>query len=423
MPVWVEMKSTVSLTIRLIAMSIFLAVLLFNREAVFWGYPPVYITDIAIVLIMLVSRSAWRGIVKNWAIPALFALALIWLGYDLMTGHVDLLTIRRMGIVWYGLCAVVITIFAPKYYRLIARHTVFLSLLVTAATALLPNIQATLSATVLGFFLLIRFAMHGTRRIVELAIIAACFVVVAFGFIDLGNSYRTPLLGLGLAVLVIFFRHLDKVFRARIKWNRITVIATVIVLGAGTMFVLGTGTGRRIAADGVVAVYGITGDRRVPHSIEDIVADQYRARGSAYGTAKTRLIFWRSIVDYNALSVRRELIGNGSSESFFQATRPFPTFVSVKRLFPHNAFMTLYFQYGIIGLILYLMLLYQSRKNALKTSPAISYDLYYATAVLALAYVFFNVSLEVPQGAVIFWTIWLSPFYLLPQFNAACRAK
>ena len=85
--------------------------------------------------------------------------------------------------------------------------------------------------------------------------------------------------------------------------------------------------------------------------------------------------------------------------------------------------MTLYFQYGIFGLILYLLLLYQSRKNALKTSPAISYDLYYATAVLALTYVFFNVSLEVPMGAVVFWTIWLSPFYLLPQFNAVCRAK
>ena len=119
------------------------------------------------------------------------------------------------------------------------------------------------------------------------------------------------------------------------------------------------------------------------------------------------------ILDHSKNEVIIFLFGNGHGSSFLDLIFPYYIFNDTHLVEPHNSFIGAFFRYGVIGLILLFLSMYISRKVAYeiyKIKPSIEKNIVFS--IIAINYAMFEVALESPHGAFIFWFIWLLPYLL-----------
>jgi hypothetical protein len=387
---------------------LFVTVLALNRGATKIPVPPVFLLDLVMLLAIVFSARFLRIFAKASPLFLLLAVGLGWLAYEMYIQEFGALNARRFGVVWYSFLSILIICWAHSYYRFIRRHILSIGAIVLlfAGSRILPDVHATLSAQTLAFMFFVVVLVGAPRRLLLATFLLIAFLLVASGTLGDGSPYRAPLMGFLLASAAVVARH---ALRFAVANGRLPVsypaVAACLVL-AGVLAVAATEPGRQIAYDFGAGVQGVFGDERRPGAAEG------RLRGDAVGTASDRLLFWAAIIEHNAEEPRRLLLGNGHSRSFMEATGVYEVFHDLELVEPHNSFMGVYFRYGALGLVALIWLLVWSRQVAHRYGGEPNPDFLLACTALALVYVSFEVALESPHGSLLFWTLWLAPYFV-----------
>ena len=226
--------------------------------------------------------------------------------------------------------------------------------------------------------------------------ILALFLGVGLGIFTGESSYRTPIVGLFGAMFVssafLSFKSTDAAVRKK---------SSFVLYGGGLFFIVSI----FVFKDHPVVnqfISGAAGLLGIEYDVGGDVAT--RERGDSSGTAETRTMFWSGIVNHAFSDESVLFFGNGHYLSFFERIFPYSDFVDLELLEPHNSFLGFFYRYGLIGIALLVVHLYQVT-DFRKELQSRDYGFYLASLVLAVNYAFFEVALESPHGALCFWIV------------------
>ncbi|MEN3112391.1 O-antigen ligase family protein [Uliginosibacterium paludis] len=411
------MKETSSQGFKLIQFLSFIAllsILLANRAATKIGVGPIYLLDVVILMNVVSVAGVFFHHIRSFKYAAgLILMALLWMCYERSNDLWGDNNLRRAAMAFYSLLPALVITYGDRLYRVIRERYKILSLLVLLCTlgGFLENLQPTISSQVLAFFLLVSVfddQVKGRKKAVSVLVVLICFLLVVSGVSSGGPAYRTPVIGL---VLGLIFSNVAWLFNARKDFYRAVALRNLVGAAVLGVTVLVTLSWHPVVAQFIAGAAGLAGvEYQAPESVFN------RERGDAAGTAETRTVFWKSIIENAKTSDSIMLIGNGHFLSFFEKTKPYEGFVDEDLLEPHNSFMGMFYRYGLIGLGLLLAFVFSMRRKPV-TDQGIAFSV--ATATLAIVYCFFEVALESPHGALVFWLVWLAPIYFSKKTMAA----
>lgn len=397
---------------RLAAVSYFtaaslLVLLVLNRAGAKFGIGPVFLLDLVLLVNALaIAKLSVRNAQLFFSSAVAIALAVVWLSLEFASGQFEPNNLRRFAMSIYLLVPMLILARGATLYRIIWLYPLPISLLVAIAASggLWVELRPTVSAQVLAFLLLLCLTRYG-KGMVKLSIVAAAYIYVVSGYSSDHSAFRTPIVGLvGALAVAGLVTSLYGAGRMR-RFARKGLVASSLVLAVSFPLVAHLPVVHQLVA----GVYGLIGVR-APDSIE-----LDRDRGDSSGTVETRTQFWASIVQNSAKSWMTLAFGNGHFKSFFERTKPYAGFDDEEVLEPHNSFMGMFDRYGIVGVAALLALLWTTAIRRASNDRHRAFAV--AAYVLAFNYCFFEVVLESPHGAVIFWIIWLAPICLTPFFE------
>lgn len=381
-----------------------LIIFVFNRAAAKIGIAPLYFLDLLIFINLLpLSKIVIRNITVFKYALFVAAIALLWLLAEYINNQMGPNNIRRTAMAVYLFVPALIMTQGRLIYTFIEKysHLIALAILIVVASRYFIDLSPTVSSQALAFLLLSATYLRGRRWLLKCTLIASAFFLVASGVASGGPAFRTPVIGLLLALAVGTVSLVIKgnTFRMRSK-----ALVALIFAGILSITVLVSFSSSPAVDQFLVGASGLLG---VKHKTNSELAN--RERGDSAGTAETRTVFWGAIIKNSLQDYNIMFRGNGHFQSFFERTRPYEGFVDEDLLEPHNSFMGIYYRYGFLGLIPLLIIL--RRTMAWSNTEDKSRAFAVATYFLALNYCFFEVVLEGPHGAIIFWLMWLAPIY------------
>lgn len=386
------------------------AILLGNRGVSQISIGPVYLLDATILLAFLVRPIAVvRSVLTLLPVSIVLVLAGAWVAVEWGSGQLDPLAVRRSAMAVYAVVPAVLWVYREQALAWIRALPGVASGMVVVLALSVPGASNSVGAlVVLAFVVAAAMAERVPWRPVQLALSAMAFAALVTGVGQLGSSfYRTPLLAAILAGLVLAGSAFLAAIRARRTHLRSAMVVTLILMVLAASFVLAPvrrGTGALVAA-----AAGLTGSPQLVALALALEPSQSRGRGNIFGTATDRYLFWRDIAVFNLEDPRRFFVGSGHARSFFEAVRPGEVFLDFRLLEPHNSFFAAFFRYGILGVLAFVALVIGVAQRTARSSGGSSLPWLFASLAIALAYANFEVALESPHGAVVFWSMLILP--------------
>lgn len=317
-------------------------------------------------------------------------------------GFTDL-TLRKFAVFFYLLIPWLYIISIKeliKYNKLIFYSLIFLSPIVTLLD--IHELSSSLLSEVLAILTIISFFSKEYFHLFPFTLIS--LLLVSSGILTGSYPYRTPLV-VFISVFFSFFILNAK----KISKNKFFLLFIGIYLIFAIMFLTG------ILGDILIGIGGLIDNSVLVKLGRDIGGSLESTRGDASGTTKTRVFFWSLIISHSLKDFSSFFIGNGFSQGFLDVLAPFFNFKDKSLIEPHNSFIGIFYKTGFIGL--FLIFLYFKKIYRIENSLAILKNLDRSQLIPfwlgALLYASFEVALENPQGAFIFWFMIFSPIIFM----------
>jgi len=394
------------------------SLLLLNRGVSQLPIGPIYLLDATLVAAMMGRplRTLRTG-VRFWPALVLIAMTLGWLALEAQTGALDALAVRRAATGIYAFVPVVLWVYRREAFGWILRYPAIAAVVVAVGTATVGGAAASVSAQVAAGLAVAALADRHLRwRACQVGVILTVFGALVAGLLSPGSSpFRTPVASAFAAVaLLVLFAALHAV---RVRRARLSALIALAIVAAAFSASLALQPVQASLGTVIAAAGGVTGSEWLTELALDLNPDRSRSRGDAVGTGRERLGFWRDILRHNLASDVRFLIGSGHAQSFFDAVRPGDVFLDQHLLEPHNSFFGVFFRYGLVGVAALVALIVGvvSRGRAVGHAAA---GWWAASLAVALVYASFEVALESPHGAVVFWSLVILPFSVADQPDA-----
>jgi len=385
-----------------------------NRAISKLSIGPVYFLELIIFISLYKKIKVIAKLSKELYFgSALFLFGVGWLVYELLTGQFETLNIRRFALALYMVVPMIIIVYGREITQMLMKNSYLLfAAILIANTVHLPNFQTSLSCQVLGL-MLIAILFHPQTERIRNSLPGLCFVVGVYLIIILGLNgdglYKTPLLGLVLSLVAITVHRYFRFITGAEKIGHSFNIQTLTAIALAGIAIAAVPLAQSVLAEALYAMSGLTGVKEFSDFASSIASEQSRGRGSSSDTADTRTMFWMGVIEHSKTSLNYLLVGNGHYMSFFDKIFVDSSFIRSHLLEPHNSFLGIYYRYGLAGLSLFVAYLFQIRFFLAKIYIP-NKSMLIACTIIAIVYAMFEVALESPHGAIIFWIIWLFPY-------------
>jgi hypothetical protein len=256
-------------------------------------------------------------------------------------------------------------------------------------------------------FLYSFYSFKLTFKTIKYTLINAFFIVFFVLYPSIfyqGGIYKTPIVALAMSVIFLlsYYIFTNKSFlfsKFLIIFSSFLIVLFILILST---------TGRQILYEVFYGVYGLLGLDFFKYLADFLSVDVDRgSRGSSLDSSQTRIFFWTAILNSSMSDFQTFLFGHGHSNSFMDALLPDFKFLDKSITSPHNSFMTVIYQYGFIGLFLFFSYMRKIINFARRSSLIVQKDkkIIIASIIFSCTYAFFEVALESPHGAILFWFI------------------
>ncbi|MBY6070787.1 hypothetical protein KUV35_05765 [Marinobacter salsuginis] len=337
---------------------------------------------------------------KNYPVLIIiFIYALVVLAKDLLVYGVEFEYFRRAAMFFYAFMPAFFLLYAKEISVLVRRNLLILSLFFFLIIFLnIPGFQPTMAAELAGALFLASILY--SRNVLVSLVFLGCFLFSASGLSSGQSLFRTPFVTLfvGLFFLVVFI-----IYKGFVSKKLVLIFSFCSVILISMIFspIVGETIGGVLLGLSGLVNSSVLFDLGVA-----LGGDVSSSRGSSAGTTETRAFFWGAIVVHQLSNPMNFLFGNGFSSGFLNVVLPDFSFSNKDLIEPHNSFMGIFFKLGIVGLLLFLKLLKDvvgvcsSYVGFWKLAPFLS---------IATLFASFEVALENPHGAFIFWGIIFVP--------------
>lgn len=348
---------------------------------------------------------------RFWFSILIFLFGTVWLVIDVILHDFDVLFLRRYAFSVYVFVPVFLMLYGTNIAFIFIRYVwVFCLVILCLYIFGVEGFSPSLGLQILALSLVLALVFF-RKNIFIVFVCGFSFFFVGFGFMGQG-LYKTPMLGLFMVIMYLAFMKFkyfifDK--RGLNIGNIIFAHAFVLVL---ILFFVFVPAGRQLVVEALYALSGLFDSNYLASIAGDLGDAQIRERGSSQGTAETRVIFWKGIFEFSLNDMSVLFFGNGHYLSFMDRIFPAIEFLDTELIEPHNSFLGCYYRYGAIGLMLLIFMMYQVRKAMRSYFGPACKEINVPCIVLAINYASFEVALESPHGAFIFWFIWMFPYLL-----------
>ncbi len=329
----------------------------------------------------------------------IFIYAMLVLVKDLLIYGVEFEYFRRAAMFFYIFIPVFFVLYAKELSVLIRKNLLTFSICFFFVIFFnIPGFQPTMAAELAGALFLASI-LYSRSALVSF-IFLGCFFFSASGLSSGQSLFRTPFVTLfvGLFFLITFIISVGSVNKKLILIFSFCAIILVSMLFSPVVGEMVGGV--------LLGVSGLVDSAVLFDLGVALGGDVSSSRGSSAGTTETRAFFWGAIVVHQLSNPINFFFGNGFSSGFLNVVLPDFSFSNKDLIEPHNSFMGIFFKLGIVGLLLFLKLLKDvvgicsSWVGFWKLAPFLS---------IATLFASFEVALENPHGALIFWGIIFVP--------------
>src|SRR3990167_483951 len=406
-----------------------LALLTWNRAASKIGLGGIYYLDILILtFIILYPKYIIRFTHRNPAALGFLLTGAAWLAIESSLYQIDTLHLRRFALSFYIFAAIIFSGLAPIIGVFIQRHFLKLCFASFFGAALgLPDISPTLSCQFLGALLLYAISgrWYGVQSVSKTQILVCAFLfsILTSGAVTGQSIYRTPALAFGVSFCIVLFSRVWIQLRIRNTMPRSFLYGTIAILLFAAPFLLLTAAGHGLVQQLLFGIGGIVNSQEMIDFARNIAPYAASDRGDSAGNASVRTVFWTAILENSSKNTITALFGEGHQFNFLTALDTGLLFSNPELIEPHNSFISTIFRYGYIGLTLLGTAIYLEYRTTNRICNNKIVTISFTT--FAIIFASFEVALESPHGAALFWFIMYAPrFYLTPlKFDSKTRSN
>lgn len=308
------------------------------------------------------------------------------------------LAFRRSALGIYVITPIIILSFHDELKKFISNNYNLIILIFAFFSIFqIGGFQPTMAAQLIGaltLFNIINFKINKRTYI-----LIAIYLALVSGITTGQSIFRTPILTTIVAAIISYiiikkftiYRFLLVIFCF------IFILVPIILSGVANSAIGGIALG----------LSGLFDSSSLVSTGISLGGDISSTRGDAAGTAQTRIMFWRSIIDYQLSNIKSFIFGYGLQNGFMEITLPNFEFNDKEITDPHNSFLNLFFRFGIVGLTLYTFMIFKIYKKLSKEHENSNGILPYL--IISILFSSFEVALENPHGNIIFWIIIFIP--------------
>lgn len=354
-------------------------------------------------LIMLLSKGARSLLKYRWVLITL-CFAVLQLFVSLYSDNDLIMSLRRSMVLIYLLIPIILLELNMRL-RLSQANILFIlvsaALFSVVASTFETNFRTSLLATIGGFIVALLVTHRSSFYKLTIPILLYGYFVAYPTFFAEGGFYRTPLLSLSLFLFIhyssIALRDLGK-FRFKKSY-----LQNVFIFLVFTPILIQIPIIQKLIYEVLMGANGLFGIDLFAQLAHELGQEGSRgSRGNAFNTVNDRVSWWIAIIENGTQNWTTFLLGAGIQDSFFNILFPNQTFTDQDVLTPHNSIVLIFFQYGFLGVALFLLSVLEIlKKNDFSCSDT-------PFLAFAFAYISFEVALESPHGAVLFWLFMLN---------------
>ncbi len=401
----------------------FILTILLNRGITqSFGYGPIFILEFGIVIGILLYPNIFllKKLVFIWIVVFVFLFfASIHFFLSLHSSDSIFLSARRSAVAFYFLIPILIIC----YHRIITKTIqtyIYLILTIPLVAVILPGVQSTMVAQFYVALLLLIFTQQNNFTRWQKYIVYFGFLLSVSGFLSGGTVYRTPVVCLIFGALfhichMLIYKGNRRLFDG---FYKVDVLKCIFFLYSFLFVLVFTVPGRELLGGLFLGFSGIFDSSWFREFGYSLGSSTYGSRGSLDGTTQTRLIFWTAIIQHHFPSFLYSMFGFGTHLSFIEQTLPNFQFLDANLIEPHNSFMSIFFKYGFTGLVLSLCIIFSFLSNMKKL---VNNVLFFPFLIQSVLFAGFEVALENPHGASMFWFILSSPYIFTNIKDASKR--
>jgi hypothetical protein len=386
--------------------------LLLNRFFSKLMFGAIDVTTISLVTFLLFRfRQVLFIVLKNKSYMYLLSIAIGWLIYEAVFIEVTMISLRRFSFLLYMLVPIILILadFRIKINEKRVTYLIFILFIVSLLQAAFKTgLNMSLLATFSAYLILYSFYSYKlTIKTLKYMLINVCilmFFLLYPAIFYAGGMYKTPIAALIISTISLlsysFF------IKRSFSYSKFLLLflSFIMLIFALTYFDFG----RKILYEVFYGLHGLFDIDFMKHLADSLAVEVDRgSRGSSYDSSQTRLFFWTTILNGSMDDIQTFLLGHGHSRSFLEELAPDFKFIDVNVMSPHNSFMTLIFQYGFIGFFLFFSYMRKIISIANRSLLAVQVDknIIIGSIVFSCVYASFEVALESPHGAILFWFI------------------
>jgi len=384
--------------IRRLVPFIFLAFLIGNRFfSKLISVGPIYISEVFIVLSVVYRIKLFLSAFKTNKFFVLFFLYFIFFAFfDYLSSEWTLFSLRRVAVFGYFIFPLIIFIYLNEISRMINKYFLFIVLIAVLLAVLSPaGYQSSMASQFLGVLFLV--SVIKKMKLKSMVFSGGAFLLVVSGILIGESVFRTPIVTIFSIVFIYLLLNRTATLAGFYQKNSIYML-----LGLGFILFLYLG----LVGDILIGLSGLLNSEGLKDLGVYLGGELFTTRGTSSGTTGTRLLFWQLIIENNFSKVFVFLFGNGFEYGFLEVVAPEFLFRDKELIEPHNSFIGIFFKSGIVGLLLcfiFIVLVFRSQAKVIGFTKAFPFLLG------ALMFASFEVALENPHGAALFWFILLSP--------------
>ena len=348
-----------------------------------------------LTLCVLIKPKTFISNIKNNTPNLIFTTyATIILVYEILFYQYDYLTIRRYAIGTYTIIPIIILSYKNEIKSFIRRYSkVIAAIFFIISFINFEDFQPTMGAQLAAglFFVSLLYTKNFFNALLFLLI----FIILSSGIIEMQSIYRTPI----ITFIIAYFTYISSNYfhKKNYKFISISFFTFVIIF-----IIISSGIFKEHITSIIIGIGGLLDNNSLIDIGNKLGGNFYTTRGDAAGTANTRLIFWRSIFEYQFTHISSLIFGYGYQHNFLEVTLPSMQFFDKELIEPHNSLINIFFRFGIIGLILFNWTIFNNIKHII-ASQNLTTALPFI--VISLLFISAEVALENPHGSLIFWLI------------------
>jgi len=359
---------------------------------------PIYTAEIFILIAVANKfKSIYSLLLKNKFFIVFFLYFMFFLLYDAILNGVSEYSVRRSALFFYFVFPLIILVYRLEISNVFNKYFVVIPLLTVLVAALSPiGYQSSMASEFLGVLLVV--AVFIKRKFKHIFITVLSFVVVVSGVLINESLFRTPVfVTFVIVILYLWFMKVESYNSYYTKYSLYMVI--------GLLFLISLFTG--VLGNLIIGLSGLFDSEIIKSIGVGLGGELYTTRGTSSGTAETRLFFWTLIVEHAFSDIYILLFGNGFYDSFLDLLAPELLFREKELIEPHNSFVSIFYKTGMVGVFLTLLYIYKVFK--IQQGCMISRKTSLPFIIGAFMFAGFEVALENPHGAILFWFILLAP--------------